>query len=332
MKRTMIATGLLVALMGLATPSQAEADADRLACGNSVRKDSVDACGRLIGRANLSKTERFMALFNRGWAHRRAGANELALADFNTAETVDREFARLYLSRAQVKRETGDIAGAGTDLSRYIALMPNDWSGYHQRALNERSRGRHANALDDIAKALKLNPFAKDLPPLQVLTLVDLNRLATAKTVADRILAGRSSDAGTRYARAVVLVRQRDLAAADADLDAALAAEPLFSAAHALKGEIAEARGDQQAARAAYTMASRTGGPSLEESAAHKRAEARIASLDAGPPVKVAAKTPVRPAVVAKAETSAATKISAKGDCRRYIPGAAITIAVPCGQ
>ncbi|MDX2257884.1 MAG: tetratricopeptide repeat protein [Hyphomicrobiaceae bacterium] len=349
------------ALVGLAaitaTPVLAGSPADKLACGNAVRKDAVAACDRVLATPNLTRAERLMAHFNRGWAHRRTGANSEAIADFDAAEAQDGGFARLYLSRAEAKRDMGDMNGALLDLNRYIALDGGDWNGHYQRALIERRKGRHARALEDVTRALELKPFAKELGPLHVLTLADLGRLPAAKEAADRLVASRGSDATSRYARAVVAFRQKDHDAATADLDTALAAEPLFSAAYALKAQIDEARSDKAAAAENYRLARRSGGPTLDEAAAILLADSRLANL--GPAARSATAATRAPGKVATAAGAAATKAAepvgkqaapqakpaaseakpeapakprTKVECRRFVPSAGMTIAVPCGS
>jgi tetratricopeptide (TPR) repeat protein len=270
-----------------------------------VSNASIAACTRFMDRTDLTTRDRFLALFNRAWAYRRAGANEKALADFDAAEALDRASAKLYLSRAQTKYDLGQAAGALADLDRYVSLSPRDWAGYYQRARILRELHQNERALADLSRAIEANPFGDELHPLRVLTLADLGRLDTAKVEADRGLAGRNNDATSRYARAVVSFGLRDFEAASADLDAAIASEPLFTAAYALKAQIDEARDDPKAAEKNYRLALRPGGPTLDRMLAKKLAERRLAKI-------------LKP-------------VSDDQPCRRYLPMIATTIAVKCG-
>lgn len=341
MKRLIAA--LALSLAGLATPGLADETADRIACSATVRATSVEACTRLIEARETGRKERHMAHFNRAWSYRRAGDNRRALADLDAAEAIDDSYPNLFLTRALVREALGDGSGALADLDRYVALVPGDWNGFYRRALAHRQRNASKQALADIARAQELNPYEAALPPLRILVLSEMGRQDAAKAEADKLLAARRSDALGNYARAVVMMRMGRRSEAAVHLDTAIKASPLFAAAHALKGEIAELAGDRDAARASYALASKIGGPEIDAESGREKAQRRMAAIGGGdkPADAVAlqsqsrAQAELRPTAQAPAHAQGAiepqpVKISGKGECRRFIPSVATTVAVKC--
>lgn len=298
---------------------------DQIACANSVRQDSAEACTRVLAQPGHSRTDRAMAHFNRGWSHRRAGSSKLAVADFDAAQVLQADFARLYISRALAKQDLGQLDGAVLDLDRYIAMAPQDWSGFHHRAVIYREQGFTAKALQDIDSALRLNPFNNDLMVTKVLTLAETFDLDAAKQEADRLVSRRGSEAISHFARAVVNYRRGQLEAAETDVSAALSKEPRFPAALAVKGQIAEAKGDWAKAEESYKQALRPGFPKIEMKWAK-----RVAQLQLSGNAKVAAEAASKSSSSMSATDARPRAENPAVACSRFVPGAAMTISVPC--
>lgn len=299
---------------------------DQIACANSVRQDSAEACTRVLAQSALSRSERAMAHFNRAWSLRRNGSSDLAVKDFDAAQALQDDFPQLYLSRALAKHDLGQLDGAVDDLGRYVAMAPQDWSGFHQRAVIYREQGYSAGALQDIDRALRLKPFNGELAVLKVLTMAETFDLDAAREEADRLVARRSSDPIAHFARAVVNYRRGDFSAAEADVASALAKEPRFPAALAVKGQIAEAKGDWAKAEESYSHALQPGFPRIEMQWARRVALVRLNSGQ----TKVAAETSVRPSPSMSAKEASTRIEKPEAVCSRFVPGAAMTISVPC--
>ncbi|MGD9669797.1 MAG: tetratricopeptide repeat protein [Hyphomicrobiaceae bacterium] len=320
---------VVAATLGSLVSGIANAATDQITCGNPVSEESVAACTRLIAHASLSGTDRFMAYYNRGWAYRRSGNNSQALADFDAAESRDRRYAKLYMSRALTNHDLGRLEAALEDLDRYVSLAPEDWRGYFERANLLREFQRYNGALKDLERASKLNRYAKEIGPAQVLTLIELGRLGSAWAEASRILAARKSDPAGRYVRAVISFRRGDLSAAIADLDVAIAGAPLFPAAYSLKAQILEVRSDIAAAQQNYEMALRPGGIALDSRTAQARAKYKLAEH-----AQSAWSTAAADSRNGSTDSGSAKRFAtgSSGQCRRFIPAAAVTISVECGD
>lgn len=332
MARSLTTTTLGLAVLAASALFGPVSANDFIDCSITVRTSSEAACTRIINAPANSKADRFMAHYNRAWYHLRQGARDKALADFNAAEQLDRNYSKLYLSRAQAKRELDDPKGAIADLEVYAVLEPGDWNGHYQRAEVERRLGQPKKALAALDKALALKPYEAALKPLQVLLLSDLGRQSEAAAEADRLVGTRRSDAVSRYARAVVSFRRNAFEDALGDITAALKQRALFPAAYALRAQIFELRGDIEGAKNEYRMALKSAGPTIDQEAAQETARLRLDVLETATSARVALRSKsesvfAQGSAVAKRDTAAGG-----GDCRRYIPSAATTVSVPCGK
>lgn len=322
---------LALAAFAASAMSNAALASDIIDCSITVRKSSEAACTRIINQRNNPRSDRFMAHFNRAWFYLRSGERDKALGDFNAAEKLDRNFSRLYLSRAQAKRELSDFEGALADLDVYSVLEPSDWNGHYQRAEVERRLYRTENALKSLAKAIELKPYERSLKPLEVLLLSDLGRQSDAAEQADRHIAVHRSDPTSRYARAIVSFRRNAFDNALADIKVALQTRPLFPAAYALRAQIHELRGDIEEAKRDYEKAMKAAGPTLDLETAQETASRRLDVLST--------EYPSRYALQDRAESAFAQAVPARlkgskpnGDCRRYVPSANATVSVRCGK
>lgn len=311
------ASAALAALVACAGAAVAD---DKLACGNSVRSDSIGICTRLLQGPSLTSAERFMALYNRGWAHRRAGNFDLAIADFDAAQAEAPTFAKLYLSRALSHQDMGRCERALSDARTYTEMAPADPQGWKLRSICQRELGNMGEALGDIKKAIEISPFSSEFQTLHVLTLIEAGRIGEAETRLKALLDIDPSEATLHYVKARLHFRTGDMAAAETHAAKAIEVKPLFSAAHALMGQIAESSGALSDARRSYALARKPGVPLLEMRSAQRLASARLAELDG------------RPAAGRSKDVAAASgpKTQPTMDCRRYIAAAGITISEPC--
>lgn len=332
MARKLIQISLSISLLIAAALPQPVVANDVIDCSVTVRKSSEAACSRIIARPASSEAERFMAYYNRAWYHRRAGAPSQALNDFDAAGKLNRDFAKLYLSRASVKRQLNDLDGALSDLEIYTVLEPGGWSGYYERADVLRQLGKPSKALAALEKALEMKPYERALKPLRILLLSDLGRQAEAVIEADRLVAVRRSDAEGRYARAVVSFRRGSLDKALSDLKRALKQRALFPAASALLGQILELRGEYEEAKAQYRLALKSAGPTIDRETAQDLARRRLDALESGPAGRVALRTRSDSPFSRSAQKAGSGGSKGTDDCRRYIPSAAVTVSVPCGD
>lgn len=299
-------------------PSLAGMQKDLKDCAAANRAESADACTRILASGRLPKQQHYIAYFNRAWSYRNADDDVKALADFNRAAKFHSRYSRTYASRALVHNDLGNLAEAVHDLDRAIALNPGDWSAFFSRAVIQRKLLRHEDALADLDRAAQLKKDEAKVGIIRALVLAELGRSDAAQNQIEVLATRDTSKADIAYLRGVVALRDRNLSDALAHANTAIDLEAEFTAAYALKGQIMEARGDQAAAKSAYERTLALPPRLLDAKQAKLLAQERIATLTGTLPTRNAE---------SQNETPAA---SANLGCRRYIPGASLTIAIAC--
>lgn len=319
-----LSTVILVALPVLGPMTRAMAT-DELACGNSVAKDTIEICSRVLSIGNLSRNRQFMALYNRAWAYRRAGRNDQALEDLRAASRLRNDFAKLFLTKSLVERDLGNVSDALNDASRYVEREPGDWVGYQNRALLLRELGRNGGAYDDIEAAIRLNPSSKELRVMRVLIQADIGLLVQARAEAGR-LSSRGAQWGiSQFARAYVLVREGRKRESERELDNILIAMPQFSAAYALRGQLRQARGDVDGAKQDFLKALHRSDPAIDSRSALKSARAGLAQI------QTSFQDATRPEPNGDGRYTTTALESGKS-CRLFLPLSGVTVPVECSR
>lgn len=207
-----------------------------------------------------------------------------AVADYDEAIKLEPGKADYWRGRANARWRTGDDAGARGDFDKAIALAPNDPDLLIQRGFQREREGDKKGALAD-AEAALAGYHAGSLERLAVVSLFDrlhradrvlalidpiialhkddnelgnllntrcysraLANIELAKALADcnGAIKRLGADAALLDSRAMVKVRQGDVAGALADYDAALAKSPQQAASLYMRGWLrrANAKGD----------------------------------------------------------------------------------------
>jgi tetratricopeptide (TPR) repeat protein/S1-C subfamily serine protease len=95
---------------------------------------------------------------NRGNLYRRQQKYELALADYNKAIELNRNFTEAYNNRGVLYQNQKKYDLALSDYSKAIDINPNDAKAYNNRGLLYRLQEKYELALADWNKAIKINP------------------------------------------------------------------------------------------------------------------------------------------------------------------------------
>lgn len=311
----------------LTTPGFAGMTQDISDCNAADRKTSAAACTRVMSSGRLWDNQFYIGYYNRAWSHFNAGDYDKALADFDKSIAQNPSFADSYLSRAEVQQERGTLDRSLADLDLYLEKKGDTAEAYLKRARVFRRGGDLNRAFSELQRAGILDPGDREIRVARALVLSDLGEQEPARREADNVLGEKPDDAGALYARAWIAFREDKLADAAADVDKALAALEKFPAAHALKGEIDERRGQISSAIASYRRALELSPRSLDGRAAHQKARTRLSALDGS-------SQPTSPEVATAASPSPPTdrKEEKSHDCRRFIPEARATVAVDCAE
>ncbi|WP_287958768.1 tetratricopeptide repeat protein [Filomicrobium sp.] len=318
MRRAISVLGIGILSLWASVPSFAGMQKDLKDCAAANRTQSAGACTRILASGRLPKKQYYIAYFNRGWSHRNADDNAKALADFNRAAKYYPDYSRTYASRALVHNDLGNLEEAVRDLDRAIALNSEDWSAFFSRAVILRKLSRREDALTDLDRSAQLKKDEAKVGILRGLILAELGRFDAAHRQVEDLASTKASKAEVSYVRGVLDLREGNLSNALAHSNTAIDLEPTFTAAYALKGEIMEARGDNAAAKIAYERALSAPPRLLDGKQAKLTAQERVASL-----------TGRLPSGTTAMQNKPSVSDGPLG-CRRYIPGASLTIAVAC--
>src|SRR5678816_2277990 len=96
-----------------------------------------------------------------GTAELEAGNLETALAHFERAIELDRNYGAAYFSRGLVRKRQRDFDGAISDFTRSIELKPMA-EAYLNRGATLRDKGESDGAIVDYNKAIELKPDYAD--------------------------------------------------------------------------------------------------------------------------------------------------------------------------
>lgn len=99
-----------------------------------------------------------IALNNRGIIRRQTGDVEGALTDLDKAVSLNPNDPTVYNNRAVARFDGGNSTGAIEDLNKAIALKSNYVEAYYNRGLVLEQQGKKAEAIADYRKAVSLNP------------------------------------------------------------------------------------------------------------------------------------------------------------------------------
>lgn len=216
----------------------------------ALRGNLKDALADDEQAVSLSPTVK--PIYQRGLHRSMAGDHAGALADLRKAAELEPDAAAAWLSVAEESRSLGDDATATEAVSRALKLEPDyaqAWSlrgdlygvaGQWARAADAYERagdplsageawdaaGDPAKALDDIDRAVKLDPRSSRAWHDRGSLLAYLGRAREALKAYDRGLALAPADAEMLVGRSGVRETLKDQAGAEADLDAAAKADP----------------------------------------------------------------------------------------------------------
>jgi tetratricopeptide (TPR) repeat protein len=98
------------------------------------------------------------AYYFRGITSVRAGMDETALVDLNSAIGLREDFALAYHERAGVKRRLGDLQGAHFDYQQAIGYQPDFALAYNNMGSVKILMGDYVGAIANYSKALELDP------------------------------------------------------------------------------------------------------------------------------------------------------------------------------
>jgi tetratricopeptide (TPR) repeat protein len=237
----------------------------------------------------------------RGFQFSLLNDNDRALADFEKGLALKPDDARIFFVRALTFKEMGEDARALADLDRAIALTPQEPTYYSVKAKIYLRQGKTAEALAMLDQGIAIKPDHAQFFQDRAEVYRKLGDAKGEEAALARLIALKPKEQYGILLRAFLYEKLGKPALAIADYDALLALDPN----HNFYRE-----------RRAALLEMKAGAPAVP-------APKIIDPAGDAPPAKRAAK-----GEPAKKADEAATEL----ECRLYVPGAGVTVSVPCAK
>jgi tetratricopeptide (TPR) repeat protein len=124
----------------------------------SDRDRTIAGCTRVVQDQSESASNRAIAQRNRGVAYDMLGAQDRALADFEEAIKLDRNYAPAHLSRGIMYGKKGDYDRAIAEYSEAMRIDPKYAVAYSRRGNAYYAKKDYDRAIADYNEAIKLDP------------------------------------------------------------------------------------------------------------------------------------------------------------------------------
>jgi len=267
------------------------------------------------------------------------------------------EAYRIQAIRAEADRAIGYLDQA-------IALNPNNSTYYSDRGIKYGEKGDYDRALADYDKALSVDPGDAYVYGSRALTLFQKGDFARALADIDRAISMEPKEVFFPKLKGDIHAGHGDTQAAIVSYDRAIEVDPKKLDAYHAKAEIYHKRGDTDAevgvlSRLVDVAPADPYGLFLRALAYEKlrkldlalkdydalvaldpsnqfynerRDRLRIAKISGGPPPVAPVVVDEKPSAKGAARLPDAAKESERTDCRVFVPGANLTVVVPCAK
>ena len=123
-----------------------------------IEKGDLAKAMELLNKAISLQPNFLKAYLSRAQAHMSLGENEKAFEDFNAALQINPEEPDIYLKRGQVYSDLKQYEKAFEDYNHAVRLKPNYANVYFERGRIYFTMGVYNKAYEDFTKALTIDP------------------------------------------------------------------------------------------------------------------------------------------------------------------------------
>jgi len=257
-----------------ATTSDGSLQQSMRACEAMVVQTRVAGCTELLARKNLSTEHRALAYLKRSNAYYALNDIDHAIADLEAASALTpHDYAPLH-ELAIAYRDKGETERAIETMDRAISINPRSAESFYHRGEMKRALDRFIEAEADFETAIRLAPDDSKIAFIEngAITRATRNRLkansykelaktyifarqeAKAAETLDRAV-NAFPNVGTFYALRASYYEHRDALRASADLDKAIALDPVEVRALTQRGRLAFTNGNYAAAARDWAQA-----------------------------------------------------------------------------
>jgi len=191
----------------------------------------------------------------RGHAQFRMGSFELAIADYDAALADDDRQDEAWFGRGMARGRNGDIEGGIADLGTYIARHPQSSLAHTKRGVRHLWQGDYAHARADLERAVALDPANAEAHDDLGVVYAQARDYPQAAAHFRAAIRHDASYQKAYHNLALALYLLDEDAAALTAVDAGLALDPDNRNSLLLRGEILDALGRPEEARAARSVA-----------------------------------------------------------------------------
>jgi tetratricopeptide (TPR) repeat protein len=217
-------------------------------------EENYEAALEHLDRAIASKPRSVESYTARGMVHAKLGDNARAAADFDRAVELDPAYPQARLNRGNFYLDIGRYQRAVVDLALFVEGNPDYLPGLRSLARARSAAGLHERALVDFDIIVSRSP---DLEAFLNRGVARINAGHHEEAVEDltRAIALNPASADAHANRAFALVRLQRLDEALADFDRAIAIDPVRPMFYRLRGGVHDLRGDRSQACADWQQA-----------------------------------------------------------------------------
>jgi tetratricopeptide (TPR) repeat protein len=278
-----------ILVLALAVTAARASDAED--CGAADTEQSIAACTRVIesgkekganlaryfynrgtNRLNLGRPKEAVADFDRAIELRKDYANAIynravgygkideydrSIADFTTYLRLDLKSPETYLARGRSYRSKGDTERALADFNEYLRRKPDDATGYLERGLTYQEKREFPRAIAEFERMLKLNSQSDAAQAAIGKALSEQGEDKKAIARFDEAIKINPGSADHYVARGDLHAKLKDIDSALADYQKASRADPANAAAASNVGWALAEKGDHAQAIEFHSQAVR---------------------------------------------------------------------------
>jgi lipoprotein NlpI len=254
--------------------SDGSLEQNRRACEAMAVQTRVTGCTELLARKGLSTEHRALAYLKRSSAYYALNDIDHAIADLEAASALaPRDYMPLH-ELAIAYRDKGETERAIETMDRALSINPKSAESFYHRGEMKRALNRFVEAEADFEMAIGLAPDDKNIGFIEngSITRATRNRLRanSYKELAKTYIFARQEakavetfdravnafpNVGTFYALRASYYEHRDAKRASADLDQAIALDPVEVRALTQRGRLAFTNGNYTAAAKDWAQA-----------------------------------------------------------------------------
>lgn len=200
-----------------------------------------------VSTANGQTPQTAQDYLQSGMAHFQRGETDAALADVNKALELNANYVDALFLRAAVRTKKGDTAGVLADYNKIIELVPSALGVevvYHNRSMMRLQSKDIDGALDDLNKAVSINPKVAEIYNGRAIARLQKGDLDGSLADYEKAIELKPSLPSAYSGRGYFRYQKRDFDGALADFNKAIELKPDYDYGYVGRGIVRGLKGD----------------------------------------------------------------------------------------